>query len=269
MRRQSGFYSNMGWIQNNFMRRIAFAGFAVALGFTVTACSEASTPAPTTPAATATITIVPTATVTANTLLLPTETQVAKRPTPAPTQSATPTETTIPTSSATRTPATAIPAPPISTPTARSTPTALSPTTTPTNTPPATATADPIPTATATATATALPTSEPTATQTPPPTQTPEPAINQALADEGGSLYQNSCSGCHSRGSNRVVGPGHKNVYETAKTRVPGLSAEDYLRQSITNPAAFVVLGFSPVMPQFSFFTDQQILALIEYLKTL
>jgi hypothetical protein len=39
--------------------------------------------------------------------------------------------------------------------------------------------------------------------------------------------------------------------------------------QSITDSTAFVVPGFSPIMPNFSFFSDEQILALVEFLKTL
>jgi len=92
--------------------------------------------------------------------------------------------------------------------------------------------------------------------------------INQERAVEGAGIYSSNCSGCHSKGSNRVVGPRHQDVYETAKTRVEGLSAEEYLTQSIRIPTAFVVPGFTPVMPAFNF-NDDQILALIEYLKTL
>jgi len=141
-------------------------------------------------------------------------------------------------------------------------------------------TATAAPTATAstlviTPTPTAIPQS--TATAPPPPptatpvelTATPQPIIDQAKADEGALIYASSCTGCHSRGPNKVVGPGHENVYETAKTRVEGLTPEEYLSQSITDSKSFVVSGFSPIMPSFTSFSDEQILALIEYLKTL
>ena len=40
-------------------------------------------------------------------------------------------------------------------------------------------------------------------------------------------------------------------VGETAATRRDGTSAEDYIRESILNPNAFVVEGFQPnIMPQ-------------------
>jgi cytochrome c1 len=51
---------------------------------------------------------------------------------------------------------------------------------------------------------------------------------------------------------------------------VQGLSADEYLRQSIREPGAFTVPGFSPgLMPPFTGLTDQQVNDLIAYLKTL
>jgi hypothetical protein len=146
------------------------------------------------------------------------------------------------------------------------------PAATSTTVPPATATSAPDPTATSTTTPTQpAPTSEPTATIAPAePTAAVGSEFDQALADQGKTLYEgNFCSRCHSRGSDRIVGPGHQNVYETAKTRVPGMSPEDYLRQSILDPGAFVVPGFPAIMPSFDSLDDNQILALIEYLKSL
>jgi mono/diheme cytochrome c family protein len=150
--------------------------------------------------------------------------------------------------------------------------------------PPSTVAPQPTATAAPTATVSTLvitptptPIPQPTATTPPPPptatpvepTATHQPIIDQAKADAGRLLYASNCTGCHSRGPNKVVGPGHENVYETAKTRVEGLTPEEYLSQSITDAKAFVVSGFSPIMPSFTSFSDEQILALIEYLKTL
>ena len=45
---------------------------------------------------------------------------------------------------------------------------------------------------------------------------------------------------------------------------------EDYVRESIMEPQAKVVAGFQPVMPTFKGrLTDQEVTAIIEYLKTL
>ena len=44
------------------------------------------------------------------------------------------------------------------------------------------------------------------------------------------------------------MGPSLKNVGTVAATRVQGMSASDYIRQSIVNPNAFVPQGFDPDM---------------------
>ncbi len=44
--------------------------------------------------------------------------------------------------------------------------------------------------------------------------------------------------------------------------------ADEYIRQALLAPGAFVVPSFSSIMPKFSFFTDAQILALTESLKS-
>jgi hypothetical protein len=57
----------------------------------------------------------------------------------------------------------------------------------------------------------------------------------------------------------------------TAATRVSGLSAEEYIRESIITPTAFLVEGFSPVMPTTlgTDLTPQQIDDVIAFLLTL
>ncbi len=59
------------------------------------------------------------------------------------------------------------------------------------------------------------------------------------------------CGGCHTiEGvSTGAVGPNLTKVGEVAATRQPGSSAEQYLRESIVNPQAFVVEGYQPIMP--------------------
>lgn len=84
------------------------------------------------------------------------------------------------------------------------------------------------------------------------------------------SYGANGCSTCHS-GDNPDLGPTHAGIFETAATRVEGLSAEEYIEQSIRNPNAFIVPGFaSPsTMPEFPELTDEEIRVLIAYMKTL
>ncbi len=48
----------------------------------------------------------------------------------------------------------------------------------------------------------------------------------------------------------RLVGPGLLSIGERAVGRVPGLTAADYLRQSIIDPSAYVVEGYGDLMPK-------------------
>jgi cytochrome c2 len=60
-----------------------------------------------------------------------------------------------------------------------------------------------------------------------------------------------ACTGCHRVDSDdRLIGPGLKSIGIRAQTRVPGLSAQDYIRTSIIHPSAFVVEGYPDLMPK-------------------
>lgn len=102
------------------------------------------------------------------------------------------------------------------------------------------------------------------------PAATPTQASGGGDASRGEQLFaSNGCSGCHSTGSDDLVGPGLAGVGERAATRTD-LSADEYLHQSIVDPGAFVVDGFSNLMPgTFSSLPDQDIDDLVAYLKTL
>ena len=55
------------------------------------------------------------------------------------------------------------------------------------------------------------------------------------------------CVTCHSMDDGVIlVGPSLSGLAERAPTRVPGLTAAEYIRQSIVAPDAFVVTGFDP-----------------------
>ena len=80
------------------------------------------------------------------------------------------------------------------------------------------------------------------------------------------------CITCHSLAEGtKLVGPSLYAIGTTAETRVPGLSAEEYLRQSILEPDAFVVDGYSAgVMNSWEgVLSDAQVDALVDYLLTL
>jgi mono/diheme cytochrome c family protein len=78
------------------------------------------------------------------------------------------------------------------------------------------------------------------------------------------------CAGCHTfapAGSNGTIGPNLDDLAAAAGNREPGKSAEEYIRESLTNPEAFLVEGFGNAMPSYEGrLTDQQIQALVDYL---
>ena len=108
------------------------------------------------------------------------------------------------------------------------------------------------------------------ASPTPGPVATPTQAPAEGDPGRGEQLFaSNACSGCHSTGSDTRVGPGLSGIGARAETRT-SLSGDDYIRQSIREPGAFVVEGFANLMPAiFANLPDQDIADLLAYLKTL
>jgi nitric oxide reductase subunit C len=81
-----------------------------------------------------------------------------------------------------------------------------------------------------------------------------------------------ACATCHSLEPEVViVGPSLAGVATRAATRIPGQSAEAYLRNSILHPGDFVVPGFQNVMAQNlgEILTFEQINEIIAFLLTL
>ena len=78
------------------------------------------------------------------------------------------------------------------------------------------------------------------------------------------------CAGCHTfspAGSSGTIGPNLDQLKTQAGKLVPGKSADEYIRESIEDPSAYIVKGFPNAMPSFKGrLTDQQIKALIDYL---
>jgi cytochrome c oxidase subunit 2 len=89
-------------------------------------------------------------------------------------------------------------------------------------------------------------------------------------------LQVKGCRGCHSIDGSPLVGPTLKGLYESKrKVMAQGqekeiVADEEYLRRSLLEPAADVVVGFPPIMPsQEGLLTEEEIVAIIEYIKTL
>jgi cytochrome c oxidase subunit 2 len=93
-------------------------------------------------------------------------------------------------------------------------------------------------------------------------------------AELGAKLYEaKGCNACHSIDGSAKVGPSFKGVAGKQGEFADGASytADDtYLRQSILEPQAHIVKGYQPVMPSYQGqLNEKQIVALIEYMKTL
>jgi cytochrome c oxidase subunit 2 len=90
-------------------------------------------------------------------------------------------------------------------------------------------------------------------------------------AQNGKDLFaKNGCSACHLTSAATLVGPGLAGVGDRAGSRVPGLSPDAYIEQSIRDPEKFIVSGFQNLMPAtFKDLPAADVADLIAYLKTL
>jgi len=97
----------------------------------------------------------------------------------------------------------------------------------------------------------------------------------EGAIERGKQVFVTSgCGGCHTiEGiSAGQVGPNLTRVGQVAGTRVPGKSAEEYLREAVVNPDAVVVEGFpAGVMPPIysTQLSQEQLNDLIAYLASL
>jgi len=89
-----------------------------------------------------------------------------------------------------------------------------------------------------------------------------EPVVSGPDIANGESLFKGlGCSACHTTGSDKLVGPG-----------LSGISSKgnDYILESIVDPAAVIVYGFNNLMPTtFASLKESDLEDLIAYLKTL
>jgi len=93
-------------------------------------------------------------------------------------------------------------------------------------------------------------------------------------AEQGGELFnKRGCNACHSIDGSVLVGPSFKGLFGKDEKLTNGKTInvdENYLRESILQPQLNIVEGYQPVMPAFEgILSDEEVTALIEYIKTL
>ncbi len=111
---------------------------------------------------------------------------------------------------------------------------------------------------------------------TPTAALTPTPAFPPgSLEAEGSALFSGKgrCAACHSLSSDTViVGPSLAGVATHAKTRIEGLTASEYLEESILRPDAYRPPGFENEQMDTSLakqLTVDEVEALVAFLLTL
>lgn len=123
----------------------------------------------------------------------------------------------------------------------------------------------------------------PTITAKPPSPTVPGTAVSGAAVSGAGVgnvangkvLFSGTggCNACHDVTNGvTIVGPSLKGIASRAETRKPGMSAADYLYESIVKPNTYVVPGFTPGVMLQTFgqtLSQTQINDLVAYLLTL
>ena len=92
-------------------------------------------------------------------------------------------------------------------------------------------------------------------------------------AEYGKILHGQLCATCHSTEGKQLTGPMWNDLYMSNQTMSDGsviVADEDYIRESILQPAKKIVQGYSNVMPSFQGqLNDKQINAIIAFMKTI
>lgn len=93
-------------------------------------------------------------------------------------------------------------------------------------------------------------------------------------AEGGQKVYEKKgCATCHTVDGSPKVGPSFKGLWGSERSFASGspvTADENYIKESILEPQAKIVTGFPPSMPTYKGqISDDEITALIEYLKTL
>jgi cytochrome c553 len=100
------------------------------------------------------------------------------------------------------------------------------------------------------------------------PLEIGDPARGQEIFETGADILGTPCRRCHE--SEVSDSPSLEGVAERATSRVPGMLAEDYLRESILDPSAYVVEGYDDHMEKMYslLLSDEDVNDIVAYLLT-
>ena len=94
--------------------------------------------------------------------------------------------------------------------------------------------------------------------------------VSGAEAERGLAVVSaQGCIACHSLDGKRGIGPSFHGIYGRSETMTDGSTVvvdADYLRESITDPAARVVAGYDNLMLRYAF-SAEDMDAIIEFLR--
>lgn len=103
-----------------------------------------------------------------------------------------------------------------------------------------------------------------------------EDVTTEQMVEIGKGIFQGKgiCNTCHTIGKSGALRfPDLDGIATRAASQKPGMSALDYLAESLYEPNVFIVEGFAGGMPEVNKppigLTDQEILSVIAYLQTL
>ena len=95
---------------------------------------------------------------------------------------------------------------------------------------------------------------------------------DEVTVERGERLYiQNACQACHSLDGRSLVGPSFAGLYGSERNFTDGTSAiadEEYLYESIVEPAAKIVEGYDNIMVAYDFLSESELQSLIEFIKS-
>lgn len=93
------------------------------------------------------------------------------------------------------------------------------------------------------------------------------------LESQGRRVLESYCSRCHGMtGDTVIVGPSLAGIATRGRERIQGMDAEGYIRNSIEDPTAYTVQGFSEGLMPLDLkdqLSEEELEALVAYLLTL